>query len=296
MNNVVHDISRDGICLYPGDTGGNDRIRNIIVRGNETYNTGQDSNYCCGAGILIKGYVQDAYIEYNYAHGNKGAAIFINGNETNHFNVGPTNIHIRYNILTNATNNGIIRVYDGSSPGDPKDLKIYGNLVYNNTTTGGLYLGSDLQNTLKLWVYNNTFYNAPVVMTNSSATVTTFEFKNNIVYYPGGTPITGTGRFTASSNNLTTNPSFKNAASLPAGFTGTFGVDLRPSSDGLSVLATSPAFDAGAALAAAYMGSINSLNRPQGGAWDIGAYEFAGQGQPPQPPAAPTNLRITGSQ
>ena len=89
--------------------------------------------------------------------------------------------------------------------------------------------------------------------------------KNNIVYYPAGTPITGAGRFTSSSNNLTTNPSFKNAASLPAGFTGTFGDDLRPSSDGLSVLPASPAFDAGAALAAAYMGSINSLNRPQGG-------------------------------
>jgi Disaggregatase related len=319
VNNVVHDISRDGICLYPGDTSGNDRIRNILVRGNETYNTGTDTAYCCGAGILVKGYVVDAFIEYNYAHDNKGAAVFINGNESNHFGVGPTNIHLRYNILTNATNNGIIRVYDGSSPGDPKDLKIYGNLVYNNTTTGGLYLGSDLLNGLKLWVYNNTFYNAPVTLASSSATVTTFEFKNNIVHYTGGVPLTdASGRATAHSNNIyfgsgtlvrsggtnytastlgtyeptasASDPAFKSAANRPTGFAGTFGVNLAPNNDGLSLQQSSFGRDRGAALPAAYAGSINSVGRPASTAWDIGAYEFVVSGAPP---TAPTGFRIT---
>jgi len=290
INNVVHDTSRDGICLYPGDNDANDRIRNITVRGNEAYNTGQDSGYCCGAGFLIKGFVQDAFVENNYAHDNKGAAVFVNSNETNHFGNGPTNVHIRYNILTNNTNNGIIRIYDGSSPGDPKDLKIYGNLVFNNTITGGLYLGSDLLNTLSLSVYNNTFYNAPVFVLNSSASITKLDFRNNIVYYTGGTPITGSNRFTQFSNNVTTNPSFKNAASLPTGFTGTFGSDIRPNSDGLSVVSGSPAIDAGVAIGSPYQGSINSLPRPQGGNWDIGAYEFGAQGS--APPSAPTNLKV----
>jgi hypothetical protein len=320
VNNVVHDIARDGICLYPGDTSGSNRIRNITVRGNESYNTGTDPAYCCGAGYLIKGYVQDAFIEYNYAHDNKGAAVFINSNETNHFGVGPTNIHIRYNILTNATNNGIIRIYDGSSPGDPKNLKIYGNLIYNNTITGGLYAGStDLLNTLSLWVYNNTFYNAPVFFGNSSATASTFEFRNNIIYYSGGTPLTDAGgKITAHSNNIYYRPSgtlvssrgssytasslatYEASASsgdplfkgpltnLPNGFTGTFGVNLAPNRDALSLLQGSNGVDRGFVLPTDYAGSINSAARPVGAGWDLGAYELAGS-----VPRPPTNLRIT---
>jgi hypothetical protein len=273
LNSVVRDVSRDAICLYPGDTNKDNRIRNITVRNNQVYNTGTDPDYCCGAGVLVKGYVMDAFIEYNYLHSTKGAGVFVNGNETNHFGVGPTNIHIRYNIVTTTNSNGAIRVYDGPSGADPKDLKIYGNIVYNSTVAGGLVLGSDLGNTNRLLVYNNTFYNAPVSISNSAATFPVFEFRNNIVYYPGGNPINNTSRFTVFSNNLTANPQFKNTSSLPAGFTGVYGANMAPASDGLSVLASSPALDAGAALAAAYAGSINGVTRPAGGAWDIGAYE-----------------------
>ena len=79
--------------------------------------------------------------------------------------------------------------------------------------------------------------------------------------------------------------------SLPTGFIGTFGVNLRPNTDGLSVSGTSAAANAGVALSSAYSGSINSVVRPQGGGWDIGAYEF-GSSQTSTPPAPPTNVRI----
>ena len=59
---------------------------------------------------------------------------------------------------------------------DPKDVKIYGNVVYNSSSLGGLYLGSDLGDTLNLQVYNNTFYNAPVVISSNSANVNTVYF------------------------------------------------------------------------------------------------------------------------
>ena len=282
LNSVVHDISRDGINLYPGDENANCIISNITVRGNEVYNTGQDPDYGSGSGILIKGRVQDAFVEYNYVHDiPKANLVFVNGNETNHFGFGPTNIHVRYNVL-NANNMGqsAILVYDGSSGKDPKDLKIYGNLVYastyNSSNLGGLWLDSGLGNTNSLWVYNNTFYNSPVTVNNSAATFPTFEFKNNIVYQTAGTPITGSNRFTAASNNLTTNPSFKNTASLPTGIAGTFGINLAPNNDGLSVSLGSAALDAGISLAPEFNLSVNSLPRPQGSAWDIGAYESTG--------------------
>lgn len=301
INCVVHDTSRDAICLYPGDVNADCRIRNILVRGCEVYNTGQDPDYGAGAGIVVKGYVVDATIEYNYVHDTLGALIFVNSNETNHYNVGPTNIHIRHNVVTGNTIHGGIRIYDGSSGHDPKDLKIYGNLVYN-VAGGGLYLGAELGNTLNLLVYNNTFYNAPVTFQNFSANVGVLEFKNNLVYHATGTPLTDSGgKITAHSNNLfyrgsgtlvsskgtnytasnlssyestavAANPLFANAAQLPAGFSGTFGTDLAPNASGLSLQTTSPALRAGATLAATYSSSINSLAR-SASVWDIGAYQ-----------------------
>jgi hypothetical protein len=320
LDNVVHDISRDAICLYPGDENANTRIKNLLVRGNEAYNTGQDPAYCCGSGILIKGYVVDAIVEYNYVHDVKGASVFINSNETNHFGNGPSNVHIRYNVLTNATQNGSILIYDGSGGNDPKDLKIYGNLVYNSTVNAGLLFHGSLVGALTVRIYNNTFYNAPVRIDSSSASYPVLEFKNNIVSYAGGVPFTdANGKVTAHSNNIffrgsstvvsaggvnytsanlgtyeasasSSNPLFTNASSLPTGFTGSFGIDLSPNTDGLSLQAASAGVDHGATLVSPYNGSVNSATRPAAGGWDIGGYELAAGGVPR--PTAPTNLRI----
>jgi hypothetical protein len=321
LDTVVHDTSRDAINLYPGDESAACRIKNITVRHSEAYNTGQDPDYCCGAGIIVKGNVTDAFIEYNYVHDTKGAALFVNANETNHFaGVGQTNIHFRYNVVTNSTSNGAILIYDGPSGGDPKDIKVYGNIIYNSTANGGLVVHNGLKNTLSLLVYNNTFYNAPVVVENSNVVVNTFEFKNNILFYNNGTPLSDAGRrITAHSNNmfyrssgtlvssggtnytagnLTTyeasgsalNPTFKNVANLPTGFSGTFGVNLAPNADGLSLQAGSFGLDHGIALAGTYAGAINSVMRPAGAAWDLGGYEAGSQQG--VPPTAPTGLKI----
>ena len=319
LDNVVHDTSRDALCLYPGDENANTRIRNLLVRGNEVYNTGQDPAYCCGSGILIKGFVVDATVEYNYVHDVKGASIFVNSNETNHFGNGPSNVHVRYNVVTNATQNGAILVYDGSGGSDPKDLKFYGNIVYNSTVNAGMIFHSNLGGSLTVRIYNNTFYNAPVRVDSSSASYPTLEFKNNIVFYTSGVPFTdAAGKVTAHSNNIfyrgsgtvvtaggtsytstnlssyeasasSSNPMFKNAASLPTGFSGTFGANLAPSPDGLSLQTGSVGIDRGATIASPYNGSINSIVRAATGGWDIGAYESGGS---VPAPTAPTNLRI----
>ena len=181
-----------------------------------------------------------------------------------------------------------IRIYDGSSGSDPKDVKVYGNIVYSSNSPG-LWLSTDLRNTNAFRIYNNTFYNAPVEVNTPNATYSLFEFKNNIVYNTDGrTPITGSSYFTAASNNLTTNPSFKNTSNLPTGFAGTYGSDLAPNADGLSLQSSSAAINAGTALGSPYNGSINSLSRPYGSAWDIGAYEYNGGAPPPTPTPTPT--------
>jgi hypothetical protein len=304
INCVVHDTPRDAICLYPGDENRDCRIKNITVRGCEAYNTGQDPFFGAGAGILVKGYVQDAVIEYNYVHDTKGAIMFVNGNERRHYGVGPTNIHIRYNLFTGNTSHGAIRIYDGRSGKDPKDLKIYGNLVYNNSIRGGLFIGPDLGSTLRLLVYNNTFYNAPVVISENGATMTRFEFTNNIVQCDHGVPLTDSkGQITAHSNNIFytpdavlvrskgveyglsnlaagyesttigTRPLFADPNGWPTGFVRGSDGAMVPDRDGLSLEKGSPGLGAGVTLSDEFAGSINSVHRPSKGQWDLGAYQ-----------------------
>ena len=316
LYSAIHDTSRDALPLYPGDENANCIIRNVVVRGNTVYNTGQDQSYGAGAGIIVKGRVIDATIENNYIFNTVAAGIFINGNETNHFGFGPTNIHIRYNIVNVNTMHGSIRIYDGASGKDPKDVKVYGNIVYNNALNAGFLIDSDLGNSNTLRVYNNTFYNASVNINNSAAMFPVFEFKNNVVYNTSATPLTDSGRITSHSNNIyygtgtlvrssgtnytssnlaiyeatasAVNPEFVNAGNPPTGFGGIYDVDLAPNTTGLSLQQTSYGIDHGAVLTNPYDGSVNSIRRPSGSRWDIGAYEFSAAPQLP-PPA---NLRV----
>jgi hypothetical protein len=130
-----------------------------------------------------------------------------------------------------------------------------------------------LGNANSIRVYNNTFYNALIIIDCPSATFPVFEFRNNAVFYSGGPPIIGVDRFTVFSNNMTDKPVFKNNSDLPTGFTGTYGVNLAPNTDGLSLPVNSPGRDGGVTLIEPFNGSINLVLRPAGNAWDIGAYE-----------------------
>jgi hypothetical protein len=85
-------------------------------------------------------------------------------------------------------------------------------------------------------------------------------------------------------------PRYRNTANLPTGFTGTYGVNLAPNNDGLSLQQGSPGIDQGIVLGSSFAGSVNSVGRPAGAGWDIGAYEYNSGGA--VTPPAPTNLRI----
>ncbi len=301
INCIVHDTSRDALCLYPGDRNASCRIRNIIVRGCEIYNTGQDPDYRAGAGLVVKGYVVDAYLENNYVHDTKGAGIFVSGNETNHYGVGPTNVYFRYNIISTPSRHGGIRIYDTGA--DPKEVKIYGNIILNNTTAGGLSLKGN-SGVLNLLVYNNTFYNSFVRFTSHTSAINSLDMMNNIISCTDAVPLTadtenikrhtnniyhgGSGRIATvgSANYNATNlgsyeasafsgdPFFKDPDSLPSGFRGTYGVNMAPDKDGLSLRQTSYGMSHGISLGRPYNGSINSATRPATTGWDIGAYQF----------------------
>jgi hypothetical protein len=313
INCVVHDISRDGICLYSGSASLNNRIGKCTIRGCEVYNTGQDPQYAEGHGLLVKGWIYDSTVEFNYSHNVKSSALFFNGPEAGSGR-GCLNLVARFNLLTTNDNNGAVRFF---GTGD-KDAKIYGNIIFNSTTYAGFSIAGN-SGALSLLLDNNTFYNAPVMVETTSGSITSLEFKNNIVYNAGGIPLSDDkGAITTHSNNifysgssalvssrgqsyssanLTTyettargsNPLFKNTSNIPSGFVGTYGVDLAPNKDGLALQASSTGVNNGVALASAYTGSINSIPRTAGSGWDIGAYENAlAAGMPP----APVNLKV----
>jgi hypothetical protein len=305
LDSVTYDISRGGINVYAANDYSNSSISNVLVRGCDIYATGQDPNYA-GSALAAKNHVIDVTLEYNTIHDPvRGIGIGISTHAAGF--TGPENLTIRHNIISNSAHAGIyVQGY-----GD-KSVDIYGNLIAQNRYHGINFAGS-LADSLTARVYNNTFYqnyepewDSEIRVQANSANVSVLEIRNNIIYADSDTRclIDDDGDITNHSNNVyyrpgggtlviadgvsytagdvasweptarTSDPLLENPSDLPTGFTGAFGVDIKPNSDGLNIMPDSPARDAGAALAAAYDGSINSVTRPIGAGWDIGAYEF----------------------
>ena len=153
-----------------------------------------------------------------------------------------------------------------------KNIKLYGNIIFDNTFAGGLNLGGT-SGLLDLVVYNNTFWNAYVDLGGHWATIAMLDVRNNIIMLE--TPFRYNFATVDLSNIVTTtNPGLENPANKPTGFVGTYGEDMTPNTEGFSLISTSPAINGGDQLAADYNGSINTVTRPEGAGWDIGAYEM----------------------
>lgn len=317
LNNVVHDIARGAIMLYPGPDNSY-LLSNVTVRGNETFNTGQeaDNTSGLGQGCIIKNNVTTALIEFNNFHGSNGTygtAVQINNDIVG--GTGPVGVSVRYNILNNTDGSGMYIQNNGVG----RTLDFYGNIVYNSGLGFGVEVNANNTGSLSLKFYNNTFYNNYVDIGNYSATTTVMEFENNIVYtLSGQTPLSDpAGKITAHNNNtyyrvgggtlvssggtsytssnLTTyeatgfssDPLFVNTSNLPTGFTGTYGINEQPNNNGLALQTSSPDLGSGAILGSAYNSSINSITRPSSSGWDRGAYQTGSN-----IPAPPTNLSI----
>ena len=151
---------------------------------------------------------------------------------------------------------------------------IYNCVIYNSGSQGIQISGPTVANAR---VYNNTLYG----ITYDGIQIGTFGatdtiVKNNIIYNTGSPPITVANDATGTilDKNLTgVNPQFVNAANK-----------------NFRLLSTSPAIDNGATISAVTQDSAG-LPRPQGSAYDIGAYEFSAN-QSDEAPSPPINLSI----
>lgn len=148
--------------------------------------------------------------------------------------------------------------------------KCYNNLLYNNSSGAKIYTSAT--NTL---FANNTIYGNTGLALWLQYYGTGNIIRNNIIYGNGqdgyidydvdSTLLTSThtGTFTADHNLIGINPSFTSAGT--ADFT---------------LQSGSAAIDIGITIAA-FSTDILGASRPQGVAWDIGAYEFGGSPPPP---------------
>ena len=143
----------------------------------------------------------------------------------------------------------------------------YNNILYSNTGHGILNLsGTNAK------IYNNTVFGGLRSGIYIQSSATNADVRNNISYGNATSQIVDEGSGTTLSNNLTSDPRFVNAASL--------NFSLQPGS---------PAIDAGASLSLVTM-DIKRAPRPQGAAYDVGAYE--GQGTNTAAPVPPRNLSV----
>lgn len=148
------------------------------------------------------------------------------------------------------------------------------NQIYNNIVTRSAYGITTFSASVGALVYNNTVYaNSQFGLFNYPGSSTT-QWKNNIIYQNTGGPIRDLGSGSTTATNLTTNPSFVNAAA-----------------NDYHLQSSSAAKDMGTNLSPTVTTDKDSVPRPQGSAYDIGAYEFVLADT--TPPAPPTGLQIT---
>ncbi len=108
-------------------------------------------------------------------------------------------------------------------------------------------------------IYNNTIYGGAQTGIYVEPGATSTDVRNNIAYANGTTQILGLGVATVLSNNLITNPRFVNPL--------VFDFNLQTGS---------PAIDTGITLGQVTV-DFKNTPRPQGAAYDIGAYEIREQ-------------------
>jgi len=183
--------------------------------------------------------------------------------------------HFYYTGCSNCVNNNIVRnsiVYNSSFCGiifSSGTNNIASNNILRNNTWSGLCINYNSVSNTK--AYNNTIYgngNPGIELQGSVNAV----IKNNIIYQNGGVIAEYSTSGTIQSNNLTTDPKFVNAA----------GGNFR-------VQSASPSINAGTALAEVAT-DFDGVARPQGGAYDIGAFEYLSGGSTLP---APSNLAVT---
>lgn len=298
-------------------------MNHIVWRNNNVFNANAAHYGAIGSGIHIAFGGSDNVFEYNCIDGNEYIGSIFLMNCAN----DETGLTIRYNVVkNNGSNDGMVFTYDSAGANCTVQADVYGNVFYGASRAGiDLAPGGHYSGTVN--IYNNTFYGNNTsgsrngeVYADSSASSLTMNLRNNL-FYPtqgstaginvsGGTlnhdhnlfwhksgtagpavvfkgssySVASVKNFESTAQNV--EPQLGSLSSLPTAVNSTSGA----SPSGLLQKTGSSAIDTGAALATTYSADIARVSRPQGPAWDLGAYEAVTGTAPSPAPAAPSAL------
>lgn len=263
-NNTYHefielDVHDNGVPPYPYNAHGFyiETGHNLVEHGKFYRNAGNGGKFFHGnrSGVANHNLARHNEFFNNSRSGKWSCGLLLSSGEQN----------IAYNNLAHGNFAGFCILYRSSK------ARLFNNIAYENEHYG-VYIG---KNTTDMsYVENNTIYqnNGFGIFVGDEATNTVVT--NNIAYLNRFENIAlknQTG--TIMSHNLTSNPVFENAP----------GKDFRLKPE-------SPAIDKGASIDFIKT-DFTGNPRPQGSAFDIGAYEKMPE-KTPAPPSAPNNLRI----
>ena len=212
--------------------------------------------YIFGRHMLIDGnsiYNNDGYGIHLFNSGDSGVSDNIIRNNIiygNGFNDGTRGMQSLAGVIITSGNNN----------------QFYNNIIYGNKN--GVQIGKYSNNQ----AYNNTIYGNAGAGLYIASDAANAVIRNNIVFGNGGTDLYNDNPpGLVMSNNFTTDPQFVNA-----------------SANDFSLRAGSPAIDAGVTVNVVTT-DVKGVERPQGIAYDIGAYEY---GKVSTPLPTPSNLRL----
>ncbi len=235
---------------------------NVEVKNNLVHKASNIANgYAGGEGINIKDGSHDVNIHHNTVHLDERP----DGQPSNRLAFGldawtheTYNVYFYDNIAYNSKNGIIVESEQG---GTAHDIWVYNNLAYNNNDAAYFMPNYEGATAIKQNIYfiNNTAYNNGYGININVGNVTNVVIRNNIFYqnrYGAVNVISSAAPNVVQDHNLTTDPKFVNAA----------GNDFHLQSG-------SSAINAGSSTSAPSV-DYDGVARPQGGAYDIGAYEY----------------------
>jgi hypothetical protein len=292
-NNTIHDS--EGELVYVGgagcstednsglsNCGGFPSHTNILIQNNLIYNGGVHGAQ--GDGIDVKAGLSNVRIKNNTIHDLNPAgnirAIVISGARTTD---PDQNIIVEGNLIYSvAAEDAAIAIVDGW--GTPKGIEIRNNVISNIISGAGIkvYRGSNHK------IYNNTIYNAAdegiQVVTGSTSVINNILVANN----GGGAQTSFSGTVT-STNNAHSNSFGGSCTNCVSGLSAsTF---TNATANNFHLVASSAAIDGGTALTT-FSTDKDGTVRPQGTAWDMGAFEYVTTGSDTTPPSPPRNFRM----
>jgi Glycosyl hydrolase family 46/Right handed beta helix region len=268
--NRVHDVNNTGIDIVGGDKAINPKFgaRNGVVRGNTVYNVHATTGGGLAAGIEVDG-AQNVVVEYNVSHNND---LGIEVGAENHGAIA-SSIWVRDNLIYSNDKAGLAFGGFNFSAGRVINSYFSNNTLYNNDTQSTGQGQLSIQWGFKNLVTNNVLYaSADNILISSDQGNYFNTLQNNLYFTPAGN---NAAHFTWNGTEYTGLASFQAGAKTDTGslfadplFTDAAAANFFP-------LSNSPTIDAGNTTAGHYAPvDFNGRHRPDGGAPDIGAYEY----------------------